>query len=144
MRRRSQPRSAGGIVSLVGAVAASWFAATGCNRSAPHALTAAAPVVAPTATPALAGHPGRCIVIATASVDQGEAPLAVALNAEGMCTHGAAAFVWDFGDASIPVEGASTTHVYAAPGTYVARVTITDTQAGGEDADEAPISVTAR
>jgi YVTN family beta-propeller protein len=38
-----------------------------------------------------------------------------------------ASYAWDFGDGSPTASGAFPTHAYASPGTYVARLTVTDT-----------------
>jgi glucose/arabinose dehydrogenase/PKD repeat protein len=41
-------------------------------------------------------------------------------------------FDWDFGDGSLHASGAVASHIYAIPGTYTAKVTVSD-QRGGED-----------
>ena len=38
------------------------------------------------------------------------------------------AYAWDFGDSTTPGSGQLTSHAYTAPGTYVARLTITDNE----------------
>ena len=48
---------------------------------------------------------------------------------------------WEFGDGEV-AYGAEAEHTYAAPGTYTAKVTVTD-PAGGSDSGEVEITVTA-
>jgi len=67
--------------------------------------------------------------IISASPTSGSAPLAVSLNESGSIDDGRVAFwYWDFGDGNNDVSGAlsSTTHIYAVPGVYPARLTVVD------------------
>jgi len=67
--------------------------------------------------------------IISASPTSGSAPLAVSLNGSGSIDDGRVAFwYWDFGDGNNDVSGAlsSTTHIYAVPGVYPARLTVVD------------------
>jgi PKD repeat protein len=99
------------------------------------------PVVSPLSTPAV--PPPGCAVVASASVEEGAAPLEVHLTAEGMCTDAEGVFTWDFGDGSQPVHEQNPVHVYQKPGTYTAHVSIDDAANNAKDADEQPITVTA-
>lgn len=51
-------------------------------------------------------------------------------------------FSWDFGDGSAPASGATVTHTYAAAGSFVATLTVTDKD-GAVDTDSAAVTVTA-
>jgi len=86
----------------------------------------------------------RCIAVATASVEEGPAPLRVVFSAEGLCTDGTATFRWDLDDGSDAVEAQTVEHVYTDPGTYVARLTIVDGGRRVEDSDEALVTVSAK
>lgn len=50
-------------------------------------------------------------------------------------------YSWDFGDGTPPSTQANPTHVYSAPGTYTATLTITD-NLGAVDSDTAVVTVT--
>ncbi|MEN3610804.1 ThuA domain-containing protein [Plantactinospora sp. ZYX-F-223] len=67
-------------------------------------------------------------VSVTATPRTGTAPLSVAFT--GTATAAAGRTItdraWDFGDNTPVVHGASATHAYARPGTYTARLTVTD------------------
>ena len=65
----------------------------------------------------------------TADVTSGTGPLAVTFDSAQSSDDSRIAFrYWDFGDGSGDQSGSlsSTTHVYAAPGTYAARLTVVD------------------
>jgi len=69
------------------------------------------------------------VAVITATPASGAAPLAVTLDAsashdDGQVSH----WYWNFGDGNIDTTGslASTTHVYAVPGAYRARLTVVD------------------
>lgn len=51
-------------------------------------------------------------------------------------------YAWNFGDGTPPGSGVTTSHVYAASGTYTATLTVTDNR-GGVDTDTAVVTVTA-
>ena len=86
----------------------------------------------------------RCAVVGAASNDDhGKAPFTVEFTAEGMCTAGEGKFSWDFGDGSPASSEQNPTHTYTTPGTYTAKVTLTDPENNVSDADEFPITVTA-
>ena len=93
--------------------------------------------------PILTPPPPACAVVATASVEEGAAPLTVHFSGEGMCTDAEGVFTWDFGDGSAPAHEQSPVHTYEKPGTYKARVTLVDDAHHAHDADEVPITVTA-
>ncbi|MET8912033.1 ThuA domain-containing protein [Micromonospora sp. NPDC004551] len=67
-------------------------------------------------------------VSATATPTTGTAPLTVAFTGTGSPAPGRTFtdHVWDFGDNSATVHGASASHTYARKGTYTARLTATD------------------
>ena len=82
-------------------------------------------------------------VSATADVDSGPAPLRVRFRAEGQDpdgSNGALVYEWDFGDGA-RASGRNASHRYLEPGTYTARVTVTDA-AGGTGT--ATVTVTVR
>ena len=67
--------------------------------------------------------------VISAGPTSGSAPLAVSLNGTGSVDDGQVAFwYWDFGDGNSDVSGtlSSTTHIYAVPGVYLARLTVVD------------------
>ena len=84
-----------------------------------------------------------CAVVASASVEEGVAPLEVQFTGEGMCSEAPGKFEWDFGDGSEPMRDQNPRHTYQAAGTYTARVTISDPEHDAKDTDEIPIAVTA-
>jgi PKD repeat protein len=53
-----------------------------------------------------------------------------------------ASYAWDFGDGSAPASGASVTHAYAAPGTYVLKLQVADAT-GAADELSNPITINA-
>jgi PKD repeat protein len=112
-----------------------------CPSEPPSAPATPAAEADPTAGSSAVSVPPRCVAVATASVEEGAAPLQVVFSAEGICTHGAATFEWDFGDGSPRVEGAMVAHVYSQPGEYEAYVIVRDAAHGAEDSDDATITV---
>ncbi|UCH74375.1 MAG: PKD domain-containing protein, partial [Rhodospirillales bacterium] len=82
------------------------------------------------------------VAVATADPVSGRAPLAVSFGSAG--SHdpddGIASFVWDFGDGSALVQGATAFHTYAAAGLYTATLTVTD-HSGATAADSVDINV---
>lgn len=87
--------------------------------------------------------PPACAVVIASDIDDGAAPFEVRFSAEGMCTDADGEFTWDFGDGSPVVHEANPTHVYQQPGTYTARVSLTDKANNASDADETPVNVLA-
>jgi PKD repeat protein len=147
VRRRTLAHRLARTVALavvIGAIGCDPENLTAPDASDPAARPTTDAAASPTIPVAVPAYQPRCVVIGTASVEEGVAPLEVVFNAEGMCSRGPATFLWDFGDGSPPADGAAATHLYDGAGTYVARVTITDTRSGTQDADEAPITVTAQ
>ncbi len=108
----------------------------------PGRLTPAVVAVTPVEPPSTPD--AACAVVGAPSVDEGVVPLEVHFTAEGMCTAAQGTFTWDFGDGSAPGAEQNPVHVYQQPGSYTARVTLTDREHGVEDSDESPIEVTAR
>jgi OOP family OmpA-OmpF porin len=78
-------------------------------------------------------------VRATANPASGEAPLSVDLRAVGKDDGGVVEYAWDLGDGT-RASGSRVSHTYRAPGSYVARVTVTD-NSGRTAAAEAKVSV---
>jgi PKD repeat protein len=78
----------------------------------------------------------------TASVTSGIAPLAVGLTANATDSDGSiASYQWDFGDGQGSTL-AAVNHIYQSPGTFNARVTVTDNQ-GATATAQITITVTA-
>jgi hypothetical protein len=78
-----------------------------------------------------AGNQAPTVQIAADRV-AGTAPLLVRFSSAGVDPDGdALAYVWDFGDGG-KAGGPKANHTYTAPGTYTAKVTVTD--AGGKSA----------
>jgi PKD repeat protein len=68
-------------------------------------------------------------VTLTANPQSGTAPLRVRFTADGTDPDGGSLrYSYDFGDGSPAETGRRPTHTYAQPGTYTARVTVTDRQ----------------
>ena len=88
--------------------------------------------------------PPSCAVVASASVEEGVAPLEVQFSAEGMCTDAEGTFTWDFGDGSPVSHEINPTHTYQTAGTFPAKVTLDDPEHDAKDSDEVPITVTAK
>lgn len=105
----------------------------GCGGSAtgetgPEAETHAADTT--TSQPTSAGpSPGNAAPVAEIGADRltGPPPLAVAFTAAGSSDADGAVvgWLWDFGDAATG-EGAEVGHVFAAPGSYEVKLTVTD------------------
>jgi PKD repeat protein len=87
--------------------------------------------------------PPKCAVVASASPEEGTAPLEVQFNAEGTCSEAIGNFSWNFGDGSAPSQEQNPAHTYTAAGTYTASVTLDDPQNGVKDSDELTLTVTA-
>jgi PKD repeat protein len=87
--------------------------------------------------------PPKCAVVASASPEEGTAPLEVQFNAEGTCSEAIGIYSWNFGDGSAPSEEQNPAHTYTAAGTYTASVTLNDPQNGVKDSDELTLTVTA-
>ena len=69
------------------------------------------------------------VAVLSADVTSGVGPLAVTFDAGQSTDDGRVAFwYWDFGDGNVDHSGslASVTHVYQAPGTFAARLTVVD------------------
>ena len=68
----------------------------------------------------------------TANPLSGEAPLPVAVNSAGSYdTDGAiVSYVWQWGDSTPDATGATASHTYDTPGTYILKLTVTDNQNG--------------
>lgn len=68
------------------------------------------------------------IAVATASATSGPAPLAVSFSSTGSYDPDGSivSYVWNFGDGSAPVAGATASKTYTTPGTYSATLTVTD------------------
>ena len=117
---------------------------TGTGRRARHTYTANGTYTAKVTVKDLAGATGTAtvqVVVGNPGGNQaptvqiaadrvaGTAPLLVRFSSAGSDPDGdALAYVWDFGDGG-KAGGAKANHTYTAPGTYTARVTVTD--AGG-------------
>jgi PKD repeat protein len=67
--------------------------------------------------------------------------LTCTFNADSSGAQPGAAFVWTFGDSTPPDTGVTTTHSYAAAGSYAVTLTVTD--AGGTDDTTRVVTVTA-
>jgi PKD repeat protein len=66
-------------------------------------------------------------VVLTATPTSGKAPLTVTFTASGSDPDGdALTYRYDFGDGTKPATGASVSHRYTKPGTFIAKVTVTD------------------
>ncbi len=138
--------------SALGCLVAAVLLASGCSscQQTPE-LPASVPqegrlpkAPEPPETPDLAQiPPPSCAVVASASVEEGVAPLEVQFSAEGMCTDVDGEYTWEFGDGSEPVHDINAIHVYKTPGTYAARVSLADPEHDAKDTDEVPITVTA-
>lgn len=101
---------------------------TAGNASSPS-TTAVAPAPAPTVDPSVALEPST--LSTTAQADDGDAtdaPLTVRFSVDVEKDSGRPPYrhVWDFGDATPAVEGASPTHVYRLPGHFRASVMTVD------------------
>lgn len=110
-------------------------AASGGTPSVPPAGALSEPVRDPDVLPP------ECAVVASASADEGQAPLLVQFTAEGLCTDRAGRFLWSFGDDTPTSDEQNPTHTYAQPGTFIARVTLEDPESEARDADALPITV---
>ncbi len=80
--------------------------------------------------------------VASATPASGEAPLSVSLSAAGSSDPDGSivAYVWDLGDGSAPVSGASVTHTFSV-GSHTATLTVTDDQ-GLQGSDTVSITAT--
>jgi PKD repeat protein len=86
-------------------------------------------------------EPGAQQLVARASADttRGTAPLTVAFGGDASGVEGTAAWHWRFGDGA-ESSGRNPTHVYEAPGTYTATLTVTDAR-GPAAAAEASVTI---
>jgi hypothetical protein len=82
----------------------------------------------------------QLIVWGDAEPDSGEAPLEVELFVDPLEDIDSPEYSWDPGDGSDKVAGQKVKHTYARPGTYKARVTVTDAD-GNRGEDEVLIDV---
>ena len=74
-----------------------------------------------------AGNPPPTAVI-SASPTSGDAPLQVTFDGSGSSDDtGIVSYAWDFGDGNTDSGVAPAPHTYSSPGTYVASLTVTDT-----------------
>lgn len=83
------------------------------------------------AAPARAAAPAQAPqAVAGADTSSGRVALTVNFSAAGSSDPDGeiARYDWDFGDGSVRVQDADPTHVYTEPGTYLAMLTVTDTQ----------------
>lgn len=81
---------------------------------------------------------------ASASPLQGYAPLAVSFSGQAVGGTPPYGFRWLFGDGTPDGSGPSTSHTYAAPGTYTARLQVTDGGSPPQSATSAPLILTVR
>jgi PKD repeat protein len=79
-------------------------------------------------------------VTAVADTDRGLPPLPVNFSATVENNVGVVTYLWDFGDGSVPGEGASVRHLYTEEGLFLVQVTAFD-QAGNESSDVVQIQV---
>jgi len=79
-------------------------------------------------------------VTAQADPDRGLPPLSVLFTADARNQVGSVTYLWDFGDASVPGEGASVRHLFTEEGLFLVVVTAFD-DAGGEANDVVQIEV---
>jgi PKD repeat protein len=79
-------------------------------------------------------------VTANADPDRGLPPLSVRFTATAENHVGAVAFFWDFGDGSVPGEGASVRHLFTQEGLFLVQVTAFD-EAGAESSDVVQVRV---
>lgn len=79
-------------------------------------------------------------VTASADPDRGLPPLGVQFTAEAENNVGAVTYLWDFGDGSVPGEGASVRHYYTDQGLFLVQVTAFD-EAGADSTDVVQIQV---
>ncbi len=90
--------------------------------------------------------PGNEAPVATADADvtSGRAPLPVNFTSAGSYDPDGdnITYLWDFGDGSTPSAEANPTHTYAARGTYVVVLTVTDGH--GLSSDSAPLEIRVR
>lgn len=81
---------------------------------------------------------------ATGTPREGPAPLTVSFDASAStdADGDTLTFDWDFGDGTDPPPGANATasHTYTTPGTYTARVTVSDGRGGSAEATVGPIT----
>jgi PKD repeat protein len=103
----------------------------------PHPAPTRAP--APTPAPVAAAPPRVHLTVTPLS---GLAPLTVTANAAGSTSvNGIASYVFDFGDGTARVFGATAAHTYCGVGHYQLSVTVTDT-AGLHSTAYWPVDVT--
>jgi PKD repeat protein len=119
---------------------------TGAKPGEPPAAQAPAPTAPPTesvpqATPTPRGATNDELVVwALADPDHGKAPLTAAFTVGVWGDTGQLKYVWNFGDGSKGSHEGSPKHTYKKPGTYTAKVKVTDS-VGMKGADEVEIDV---
>lgn len=93
-------------------------------------------------TPTTTAPSGAPTAIASAAPTIGDAPLKVDFDSWGSLpgTGSDLSYSWDFGDGSEPATGDTASHVYMDPGTYTARLTMTNSKGSSTSA---PITITA-
>jgi len=116
---------------------------TGAKPAAPppSAPTAAPTPTAPQATRTPRGAKSDELVVwALARPDHGKAPLMVPFEVNVWGDTGTLKYVWNFGDGSKRSRERSPRHIYKKPGTYTAKVQVTDS-VGLKGADEVEVDV---
>ena len=117
-----------GSATATGSVASHTYTAPGAYVAS---LTVTDSASTPLSTSAevtiVVGAPsGALFASATATVTEGAAPLLTSFAAAAVGGTGPYLFSWNFGDGSSAVTGALAAHLYAAPGTYLATLSVTD------------------
>lgn len=128
----------GADLSVVGAGPTFSFSHTFLKAGSYTATIAVTDAVGATASGSAAAiHLGGApSVTASVAPAVGEAGVAVGLTAHATGGVGPDSYAWQFGDGSVG-SGPSPTHTYAAAGSYVARVTVTDSVGGTGNASVA-------
>ena len=139
------------VYATAGTYAVSLVATNASGTSQANATVGVSATPAPTATTAAPAAAPRIQAIGLSLENPGSgsaalvAPRGVEVrffdvsNVASTLTAGTT-WVWDFGDASAPATGATTSHVYTVAGRYTVKVTVT-TRTGGVGSDQLPIKV---